>query len=389
MLGHYTTGPRVAPSDGSDADALRLYCTALCVEGGSPAGVELLLLPSVVNRALVEPVGVFHRPYLLTYDVVVRLHGHAAPPRCDGLVGLAVTVQGQAFAIVCERLGGDVVRASRCAFDGSAVGEGLGGLGVLGLADVEAAALDVPDGALGVDEDGVGDGLAVKELAEDVLAVDDGGEGGGGLLDVGARSLRALGIDGYGEDLNALGLVPAVVVLPDRQLLAAGSPGGPHEEDELLATIGVEGDFPAVEGLQRNGGECSSDANARFVLDCHSCSPGLVCARSTTPRLVGSAHAAVADGDEFALDHDGGDALSAGEALQLLGGAVDQGDVDLLEGDAVLLEVRQGRLGVGAIGVGVDGKRRFLTHGVTSVQGWNSSVPVRAAGVKRAGVSLR
>lgn len=336
-------------------------------EQRSPAGVELLLLPCVVDLALVEPVGVFHRPYLLTYDVVVRLHGHAAPPCRYGLVGLAVAVQGQAFAIVCERLGGDVVRASGCAFDGRAGGEGLGGLRVLGLTDVEAAALDVPDDAVGIDEDRVGDGLAVEELAEDVLAVDDGGEGGAGLLDVGARSLRALGVDGYGEDLNALRLVPAVVVLPDRQLLAAGSPGCPHEEDELLTSICVEGDFPAVEGVECQGGEHASDAHARFVLDCHTFAPRLVCARSTTPRLVGSADAAVTDGDELALDDDGGDALSAGEALQLLGGAVDEGDVDLVEGDVVLLQVRQGGLGVGAIGVGVDGKRRrLLSHGITS-----------------------
>lgn len=167
-----------------------------------------------------------------------------------------------------QRLGGDAARVGR-GVDGGAGGPGFGGLGVLGLADVEAGALDVADDAVGIDEDGVGDGLAVEELAEDVLSVDDGGEGGAGLVDEGAGALGALGIDGYGEDFN-LRLVPAVVVLPDRQLLAAGSPGGPHEDDELLASIGVEADLAAVEGRQGEGGERVSDAHGRFVLDCHS-----------------------------------------------------------------------------------------------------------------------
>jgi len=175
---------------------------------------------------------------------------------------------------VLQRLAGDVVRLCRRAFDGRAGGPGFGSLRVLGLADVEAAALDVPDDPVSVDEDGVGDGLTVEELAEDVLRVDDGGEGGSGLFDVGTGLLRALGVDGYGKDFNALRLVPAVVVLPDRQLLAAGSPGSPHEEDELLASIGIEADFAAVQGLQCECGEHATHTHARLVLDCHSFSPG-------------------------------------------------------------------------------------------------------------------
>jgi len=64
------------------------------LERRSPSGFELLLLPCVVDLAFVEPVRVFDRPYLLTYNVVVRLHGDPAPPRSHGLVSLAIAIQG-------------------------------------------------------------------------------------------------------------------------------------------------------------------------------------------------------------------------------------------------------------------------------------------------------
>ena len=45
-----------------------------------------------------------------------------------------------------------------------------------------------------------------------------------------------------------------IELLPYRQLVTAGSPGSPHEDDELLATIVAEARFLTIQSRQREIG---------------------------------------------------------------------------------------------------------------------------------------
>jgi len=76
--------------------------------------------------------------------------------------------------------------------------------------------------------------------------------------------------------------------------------------------------------------------------------------RADGPRLEASTDAVEADGDFVPDNDDGGYALAAGEPLQLRDGLRMDGDIDLLELDALVRVVDLDGGGVGAIGVGVD-----------------------------------
>ncbi len=217
----------------------------------------MALLPVVVDVAFVEPVGVFDGPDLLSDDEVVGLQLHAFSPEDEGLLHLSGVVQGQAlveepdgFGVAAFRIGDVGVLGGVLLRRFSGGGPGRGYLPVIGLDDVKAGILQVANDAVFVDEDGVGDGLEAEDAAEEVVAVYDSGEGGAGVFDEGAGLVRALGVDGDGEDNDVFSAVLSEELLPDRQLTAASSPGGPHEDDHLPAPVGGEGDEVAVEGRQ-------------------------------------------------------------------------------------------------------------------------------------------
>jgi hypothetical protein len=70
-----------------------------------------------------------------------------------------------------------------------------------------------------------------------VRLVDERRERGLGSLDPLARVTQAARVLRDRDDLQVLALQLLVECLPDRQVEAAPSPGGPGDEEDLLATV--------------------------------------------------------------------------------------------------------------------------------------------------------
>ena len=107
------------------------------------------------------------------------------------------------------------------------LGEGVG---------AELRVVRAADAAFFVDPDDRGDVEDVIELGDPVLGVDQARVLGRSPFDERSRIIRAL-VEGDRDRDEAFGAELFVQRLPDRQVLAAASPGGVGDQQDLLAAM--------------------------------------------------------------------------------------------------------------------------------------------------------
>lgn len=98
---------------------------------------------------------------------------------------------------------------------------------------VESSEFDIPDDTGFINENHIGNHPKTKIGAQQILGIHHRRKLDAGLFYIWPCRLAALKIYGCRKDLHVV-LMRVIYVLPARQLLPAGSPGGPHIDDILL-----------------------------------------------------------------------------------------------------------------------------------------------------------